>query len=749
MAKVKFEVTAEVASAVAGLLKVATAEAKVGQAAQDAAAKQGRAARDTEANLRRMTRAAESAANRPVFRNGLQVRRQDLASSQIMRAIGASGAGSSNVMLQQAADLHVRRLERAMQLRTSRYDSRIEAAKAYVGVTEARLSALRVAEEVRAARDTRIRSEASGMANAAMFTMGAGGVRVLGEGGKYHDRAVRNVSRQLSTLSPELAGKVSENSYNNWVAKEEGRLSRNADRLRTAGGIALGGGAAGIALLDQIDLKREERAQAAISTGDAMRGLLGLGDNMKNGSKLIADLQAQASGWGRTFEEVVGVRYNIESLASTLPKKVQDSIFTQSMSLGRLTPGDDGEAISSAITKFMLIKGKELKSPEEAASKLLKMADIGGAEVGKLATLSPEIFSAAGQRYSFDEIAGSVAMVTRELGRNETAITGLKMVMARMRDAEIAGLVKEGGTLLDQVKQLENTPADLIRRIFQDEGAAAIGVLRRNIQGLKGDIDAIAKTESGLVSRKVAEQAALPEFGTAGTIRSAQEAQKNALARMSEGDRTKVAAVEQAKLGSKIRNPNAPDWWHNIAAYGQVTAENLSSYVTEGGGAAYTSPYREAGQQQLVADKRAAGLNVEADAMELTHGVANDLFFKTRDHKFHFTREIHANEFRALNAQGYKLTKDQYLRFLGRRHNGSEEAAQKFLRQFGPYGGFDEGGGGDFAPEFDGGGGGDFGPAQKSQTDATLAAAAAMQKAAQMLEAVFSRSSNFNPKAQW
>lgn len=682
MAKVKFEVTSEVANAVAGLLKVAAAEAKVGQEAQKAAQQQTRASRDMESNIRRMQRAAESAQNRSVFRSGFQVRSGDLATSQMMRAIGGSGGGSSNPLLQQANDLYLRRMERARYLREQRQAAQTARVSAMIDQSR-QVEAARVAESMRqaglsfyAARDARNSRHAGDLASAAVFSMGSRGVPILGRGGEFHAGAVKHVSKQLSSLPPELAGKITDESFQSWVGQEEQRQARSAGARRTVMGGAVVAGTAGMAFLDAMDETRMTRADAMRQQQDTMAGLLGLGDNMANAQQLQKSMQQTAVAWGTTFEKVVDARYNIESLASNMDKGTQDQIFEQTMKLSRLTPGGDTNAISSALTKFLSIKGNELGNAQTAASKLLKTADIGGAEVGKLATLSPEIFSAAGQRYSFDEIAGGVAMVTRELGRNETAITGLKMVMARMRDAEMAGLVKPGQGLIQQMEQLKTVGSDAIRAVFQDEGAAAVGVLRKNVQQLQKDIAAIAGTDPNLVNLKVAQQAATPGFGTSQLIEGAKSEQANILANLDEAGRKRVLATEIAILGSKAEMPNAPEAFHRFS--GMV----LGGTIVEGMGLGRHSATFKRGANILEGNLRAEGKHTEADALGLTFGWETGSAFTGKDSRQKFTSELHANEFRSLVGQGYNLNRSQYLQYLTTSNTQGQDAGQQFLQQF-------------------------------------------------------------------
>ena len=522
-AKVRFEVSADVAQAVAALIRVSEAEAGVAAGAKNAAAATRQATRETQTAARerqqaaRMSNAATARLPReqqPVFRQGFTVRRQELSTTQMMRSIAAGGmSDSSNAMIQQANVLADARQQRAFTIRQSRKDIRLreilDARAQDIAAQEARQMAQRPVER----QGWRVR-QAALATTPILRSIAAGGVGNSSNPFVQQANTLAEARRQRANVirqgrAQEAIARANETELANAkaiaIASGKKRAAFLQDAKNAAGMAAFGVAAyAGKVIENRIALA-DRVGSEGVDFERQMTGLLSLGDNVKFPQLMKDQVVARSAAMGLDRGQIADTMYNLQSGTANLDGKMQRDLLNSAVVLHKAT-GTDLNETATAITKMVQVYGKDAGNVPQVSAKIFKTIQDGYLTGNDLATLLPDVLPAGkAMGVSADETLGSIVTATQVGGKTEKTLTGIRNVLLRMNNAEKEG-IHLTGTFVEKLEQLSKVDPNTLKKIFGDEAFSVLVTLAGKSAEVKKNIEAIAKVSGSEPMQKVLDR---------------------------------------------------------------------------------------------------------------------------------------------------------------------------------------------------------------------------------------------------
>ena len=211
--------------------------------------------------------------------------------------------------------------------------------------------------------------------------------------------------------------------------------------------------------------------------------LLSLGDNIRNIDNIRQSVLGMSNAFGIARSQIADAMFNLQSGTANLSKVIQNELLRSSIELKEVYGGDLSTDMK-ALVKVFQIYGNTIQDVTSIQQKLAFLAEEGFLTFEEMATLLPDVASAAqAMGTSLDEVVAALVVATQRGGKTEKTFTGFRNVILRMNKAQEEGIALSG-SLADRLSQLraatEGRP-ELIKKIFGDEAIATANNLLTSV----------------------------------------------------------------------------------------------------------------------------------------------------------------------------------------------------------------------------------------------------------------------------
>lgn len=387
---------------------------------------------------------------------------------------------------------------------------------------------------------------------------------------------------------------------------------------------------------------RELQGQAKIQEDfeREITGLLSLGSNVENIKLIKREVVDLSNAFNRPREEIAEFLFNLQSNAANLSEEIRGGIKKESLELAQVTGATLPTSVN-VLTKAWQAYGDELRGVNDLQNKIYLTAERGAITLEKLGTFAPDVFqSAAALGYSIDETLGAFITATQKGGRTEKVLTGVRNVFVRM-DKAAEKLAKKKfefsltGSLVEDLRQLEAVPGNVLAEVFGEEAIASIAALTSGVEDLAAEIERLRTVEGDLAADREKQRLKDPAYVRSETITTARRGSENL---MLEGGKTAFAQrlTEEfvlAERGIRGMLPAPAQFLAKPAAVVDMVGERVLEGINWAFiGGEYRgdrlSPAQAAGAMAVIGDYRKTGRDDLADAFKESLPPGDDFSFK-------------------------------------------------------------------------------------------------------------------------
>jgi len=245
----------------------------------------------------------------------------------------------------------------------------------------------------------------------------------------------------------------------------------------------------------------QQSSQMAFEFNDSMTALLALGDNVRNIDATKKAVEDLAVSTGISTGQVANAMFTLQSATSNLSKTMRDDLLKQAIELSKVNSTDLQTSVNAMATVWQ-IYGNSLEDANDLQNKLQLAAENGKMTFDDLATLLPDVASAAdAMGGSLDDVLGALVVATQRGGRAEKTFTGVRNIFLRLNKAEKEN-IKLTGTFAEKIQQLSAVDSDTLKKIFGDESVAVIANLVKFSSQLRAETNTLAKVEGDITGQK-------------------------------------------------------------------------------------------------------------------------------------------------------------------------------------------------------------------------------------------------------
>ncbi len=259
------------------------------------------------------------------------------------------------------------------------------------------------------------------------------------------------------------------------------QLDKTAAKVLAVGTVTAGLGAITRGYVQDVT----EAASATAEFEADLTGLLSLGDNLSSIQAIRSNVLSMSNAWGIARGEVADAMFVLQSGTANLSEAQRQDLMQSALELSKVY-GVDLETALTGVTKAYQIYGGEVQNVSELQGKIALLAEEGFLNFQDVATLLPDVASAADAvGTSFDELVSLLIVSTQRGGDVSKTFTGVRNVLLRMANAQKEG-IQLTGSLTNQLRQLGGVDVEVLKKIFGDEALSTANNLISAVDEIDG-----------------------------------------------------------------------------------------------------------------------------------------------------------------------------------------------------------------------------------------------------------------------
>lgn len=349
---------------------------------------------------------------------------------------------------------------------------------------------------------------------------------------------------------------------------------------------------------------------AGVDFEGAMRPLMALGGNLQTPGAMRERVMNLSTSIGSAPADVAAALFQIESGTANFDPKRRQQLVSNAARLTQVTGGtltENAEGLISYLQNFGNL------DPQRAAARLFTASERGRINAQQVSRFAGMVLPVAqGAGLSDSEALGLYTGISQTMGGGERTQTAVRAIVQRMPKLQEHG-VELGSNLVETIQRMERLPNDVLLKVFGEEAIAGVQVMRKNVENIRAEIEAI-KNASPVVLEVKRNQQLTDPFTQTAQLGATLQAMRDQIPIQKLQDPAMRADFINTMIGEIGYERHTPE--SGKAVTPQAFREAAIKWGTENRGSAQY----QAIVSELVSRAQAAGDSITAESLKLQFG---------------------------------------------------------------------------------------------------------------------------------